>query len=148
MRSRPNWLFAIPDGLAGYSPASTRLLMMTRASATELRLTEASGLPVLDHAVLVGNHAGRAYSWNRGYIYFFQAVDHNLFKIGRTSRSPQSRLKSLTGCPYQLELVGVFGNRGHSCRRTKCSQVFETLSSECKERMVQRAKGSDKRSHE
>jgi len=44
----------------------------------------------------------------RGYIYFFQAVGENLFKIGRTSRSPQSRRRGLdTGCPFDLELLGV-----------------------------------------
>lgn len=44
----------------------------------------------------------------KGYIYFFQAAGQNLFKIGRTSKSPQSRRRSLdTGCPYDLEILGV-----------------------------------------
>jgi hypothetical protein len=60
-----------------------------------------------EHSVLVGRHAGRGYPWHEGYIYFFQAIGEDLFKIGRTSKSPQSRRKGLTGCPYELELVGI-----------------------------------------
>src|SRR5207247_2329239 len=35
----------------------------------------------------------------RGYVYFFQAVGENLFKIGRTGKNPDIRRKALdTGC--------------------------------------------------
>jgi len=45
----------------------------------------------------------------KGYIYFLKAKDRDLFKIGRTFKNPQSRLKQLaTGCPYELELFRFF----------------------------------------
>lgn len=60
-----------------------------------------------EHSILVGRHAGQGYPSHEGCIYFFQAIGEDLFKIGRTSKSPLDRRKGLTGCPYELELVGV-----------------------------------------
>jgi Meiotically Up-regulated Gene 113 (MUG113) protein len=70
------------------------------STEAELSLTQ-------ENSVLIGKHAGRGYPWHGGCIYFFQAIGEDLFKIGRTSKSPLDRRKGLTGCPYELELVGV-----------------------------------------
>lgn len=44
-----------------------------------------------------------------GYIYFAQAEDQPLYKIGMTIREPLKRVKGMsTGCPYKLHIVGWF----------------------------------------
>lgn len=42
-----------------------------------------------------------------GWIYFFEAVGQDLFKIGRTSKGPQTRAKASTMCPHDLNLLGA-----------------------------------------
>lgn len=42
-----------------------------------------------------------------GWIYFFEAVGQDLFKIGRTRKGPQMRAKASTMCPHDLNLLGV-----------------------------------------
>jgi hypothetical protein len=45
----------------------------------------------------------------RGYIYVLQAVGTDKYKIGFTTRNPDSRLKELqTGCPFPLQLNHVW----------------------------------------
>lgn len=82
-------------------------LFNTLSNQLAIVSTEQEASQTQEHSLLVGRHAGRGYPWNEGCIYFFQAIGEELFKIGRTSKTPQSRLKGLTGCPYQLELVGI-----------------------------------------
>lgn len=77
------------------------------ANPSALGQAEPEILVTQEHSILVGRHAGGGYPWHEGCIYFFQAIGEDLFKIGRTSKSPLDRQKGLTGCPYELELVGV-----------------------------------------
>lgn len=42
-----------------------------------------------------------------GWIYFFEAVGQDLFKIGRTRKGPQTRAKASTMCPHDLNLLGA-----------------------------------------
>ena len=42
-----------------------------------------------------------------GWIYFFEAVGQDLFKIGRTRKGPQTRAKASTMCPHDLNFLGA-----------------------------------------
>lgn len=44
-----------------------------------------------------------------GYVYIFRAKGEQLYKVGRTNRTPLERMRDLSsGCPYDLELVAEF----------------------------------------
>lgn len=53
-------------------------------------------------------HLARA---TMGYVYFFQVVDQDYYKIGRTSTKVESRFNSISPyCPFKLKIAGLIAS--------------------------------------
>jgi hypothetical protein len=112
--SNPSCLTAIAGELT--HRRSSRAVRLYRT--IENRMTEFGAVQIhaIEESTAVSSQLEfkkRAFQQDRpkraGYIYFYQAIDHELFKIGRTAKSPQSRIRSATTfCPYELKLLGLF----------------------------------------